>query len=314
MTKQNQQNPFAELRSAFSTFMTGVTIVTSVDDQQQPIGFTANSFTSVSLTPPLILYCVDKSSMHLKHYTEGKRFAINILSEQQQDLAITFSRSVEARFANVAWSLSDLGSPIIEGNSAFFDCEISQVIEAGDHYIVIGKVVNFAYNALQGLGFARGKFFTLGMSEAAVSALTSGIKIKITALIESHGKLLMQKNQSSDQPPYYDLPSFDTLDGKRAMELLKQLLADVSENAEIGFIYSVYHNHAERCQEIFYRCAALSTQSQWGEYIALDALPINQVPDKAIQSILKRYQDEHKLQNYGVYFGDESKGEVHYNR
>ena len=79
-----------KLRQCFGTFMTGVTVVTTIDDKGKPIGFTANSFTSVSLDPPLLLICVDNSSDHIETYSNGSGFVINVLAENQKDLSNRF--------------------------------------------------------------------------------------------------------------------------------------------------------------------------------------------------------------------------------
>ena len=91
------------LRDAFGAFPTGVTVVTAHDPSGQPIGFTANSFTSVSLDPPLLLICLAKSSRNFAAITGSAGFAVNILSETQKDVSNTFARPVEDRFAAVEW-------------------------------------------------------------------------------------------------------------------------------------------------------------------------------------------------------------------
>lgn len=90
-----------QLRDAFGAFLTGVTVVTTINAEGQPIGFTANSFTSVSLDPPLLLVCLAKTSRNYAAVTEAAGFAVNILSEAQKDVSNTFARPVEDRFAAV---------------------------------------------------------------------------------------------------------------------------------------------------------------------------------------------------------------------
>ena len=86
------------LREAFSAYMTGVTVVTTINSQNQPIGFTANSFTSVSLDPPLLLVCLAKTSKKFREMTEAKGFAVNVLAESQKYISNTFASPVEERF------------------------------------------------------------------------------------------------------------------------------------------------------------------------------------------------------------------------
>lgn len=128
------------LRRVFGAFATGVTVVTTVDRSGRPIGLTANSFTSVSLNPPLILFCLDKGSSNLSAFEEGSAFAVNILDAEQQALSARFVSKQEDRFASVPWETWDLQVPILQGVAANLECERHAVIDAGDHRIFIGRV------------------------------------------------------------------------------------------------------------------------------------------------------------------------------
>ena len=131
------------LRDAFGCFMTGVTVVTTLDAAGAPQGFTANSFSSVSLDPPLLLVSLANSSRNLDSFAKGAGFAVNILAEGQKDISATFARPSEDRFASVYWRKGPVGNPLIAGVSAWFDCTLEQAIAAGDHTILIGRVGGF---------------------------------------------------------------------------------------------------------------------------------------------------------------------------
>ena len=103
-----------ELRDAFGAFMTGVTIVTTASDDGKPLGFTANSFSSVSLDPALLLVSIAKTSSNYQTFSTAGHFAINILAEGQKDLSNTFARPSDDRFANVNWHLSANRNPLID--------------------------------------------------------------------------------------------------------------------------------------------------------------------------------------------------------
>ena len=150
-----------KLRQCFGTFMTGVTIVTSKDEQGNPIGFTANSFTSVSLDPPLLLVCIDKKSEQLSAYSHGDGFAINILANNQQDLSNRFAAPVGNRFDGIEWQKSNAGNPLLSDTAAYFDCSMEKTVDAGDHIIIIGRVVECDANGKMGLGYHSGQYFTL---------------------------------------------------------------------------------------------------------------------------------------------------------
>lgn len=159
----NSSNPTdtTALRAAFSAFLTGVTIVTTTDRDAAPRGFTANSFTSVSLDPPLLLFCIGKTSRSLDDFVGAKTFAVNILSDKQQHLSARFATPVEDRFDKVDWYAGPAGSPILQDVCGWFDCETRNVVEAGDHHIIIGEVIGFDHNPQEALGYSRGGYFSL---------------------------------------------------------------------------------------------------------------------------------------------------------
>jgi flavin reductase (DIM6/NTAB) family NADH-FMN oxidoreductase RutF len=126
-------------RRVCSKFATGITVLTLCDANGAPHGMTANSFTSVSLDPPMILVCVDLKARILPHFAAGVRFAVNVLDESQQDLSNTFARNGE-RFQGIDWGPGETGSPILGGVLASLECSVAQIVEAGDHVVVVGKV------------------------------------------------------------------------------------------------------------------------------------------------------------------------------
>ncbi|HUY07364.1 MAG TPA: flavin reductase family protein [Acidimicrobiales bacterium] len=145
-------------RLALGNFATGVTIITSTDDGE-PVGMSANSFTSVSLDPPLVSFCAALTSTTYPRISASERFCVNVLSEFQEDIARTFAQREVDRFANVPFTRSPLGSPVLEGVVAWIDCSIEQEHQAGDHLIVVGRVraLNVEFHRLPLLYF-RGQF------------------------------------------------------------------------------------------------------------------------------------------------------------
>ena len=159
MSNQNKIDP-AQLRQCFGSFMTGITVVTTMDDDT-PIGFTANSFTSVSLDPALLLICIDNASDNLEKFTKAGHFGVNILADDQDDLSGRFASSVENRFSELNWQKTDIGNPELPGCAAFFDCNLETSHVAGDHTILIGRVMACHDTGKDGLGYHRGGYFTL---------------------------------------------------------------------------------------------------------------------------------------------------------
>lgn len=129
-------------RRACGKFPTGVTVTTAVGDDGQPHGITLNSFVSVSLGPPMVLVCIDSRSQMMQYMVAGRYFGINILNDRQQDLSIRFSRSWEERFANVNWYLGLTGAPLLFDVPAVFECRVESVTSAGDHCIILGRVLH----------------------------------------------------------------------------------------------------------------------------------------------------------------------------
>lgn len=129
------------LRNVLGCFVTGVAVVT-VAGEFGPVGVTANSFTSVSLAPPLVLFCVANSSRSLEPIKRAKAFAVNILGKDQERVSRTFAAKIDNRFAEVATCVDTTGSPVLADALAFLDCEVAESFERGDHLIVLGEVVS----------------------------------------------------------------------------------------------------------------------------------------------------------------------------
>jgi flavin reductase (DIM6/NTAB) family NADH-FMN oxidoreductase RutF len=151
-------------RDALAQFTTGVTIVTAIAPDGSPRGFTANSFTSVSLNPPLVLACIDRGAHSYDAFTQGSGFAVNILSQDQRELSQRFASKSAEKFAGVAWSKGATGLPIIDGALAWLECRHWRRVTAGDHVVLIGEVVNLGVNSGQPLAY-------FGSSYGAVAPL-----------------------------------------------------------------------------------------------------------------------------------------------
>ena len=125
-------------RRVLGCFATGVTIVTSIEEDGTLCGLTANSFTSVSLDPPLVLVCLDARSNSLGAIRHSGAFAVNILGEGQRDLSGRFASKLPDKFVEGKWSRAVTGSPTLDGALAWLDCRVERALTAGDHEIVGG--------------------------------------------------------------------------------------------------------------------------------------------------------------------------------
>jgi flavin reductase (DIM6/NTAB) family NADH-FMN oxidoreductase RutF len=128
------------LRQALRRFATGVTIVTTRRDDGVPLGLTVNSFGSVSLDPPLVLWNLSRSSPNLEAFQNAEHFAINLLSHHQMELARRFAAPHTDRFGNLAWHDGLGGAPVIDGSAAVFECSRFAEYPGGDHVIFLGRV------------------------------------------------------------------------------------------------------------------------------------------------------------------------------
>ncbi|MFL6729466.1 MAG: flavin reductase family protein [Sphingomicrobium sp.] len=147
------------LRDALGCFATGVTVVTCLDGEGKPTGLTVNSFTSVSLDPPLLLVCIHKKAASAPALTGAACFAINVLQTGQRPQSITFSARVEDRFDETPWSCGEAGAPILMESLGVFECERFAVYDGGDHHILVGRVVKASFDAsLDPLLFFRGSY------------------------------------------------------------------------------------------------------------------------------------------------------------
>ena len=144
------------LRNVLSKFATGVTIVSTIDDDGKPVGMTANSFTSVSLDPPLVLWNIGINQPSYDIFLNAKGYSVSILSKDQRDICNLFSSSVDNKFNNIDFVLSDNGFPIIQKSLAWFDCLKWNNYPGGDHQILVGEVKNFYANENDPLIFWNG--------------------------------------------------------------------------------------------------------------------------------------------------------------
>lgn len=148
-----------QFRAALGRFATGVTVVTAREaGGGPPVGITANSFASVSLAPPLVLWSAARASLRHAHFTEAPAFAIHVLRDDQIDIANRFTRN-GAGFEGLEFTLSDQGVPLLADALARFECAAETRHEGGDHTIIIGRVLRFE-TSLDGepLVFAHGQY------------------------------------------------------------------------------------------------------------------------------------------------------------
>ena len=147
----------ARFREVLGHFATGVTVVTASFDGE-PVGFTCQAFTSLSLDPPLVALAPAKSSTSWPRIAAAGSFCVNILAEGQEAICRDFAVSGGHKFAGVGWVAGETGLPHLDGVLAWVDCELLMIHDAGDHELVFGKVLDMAVNAGSPLVYYRGGF------------------------------------------------------------------------------------------------------------------------------------------------------------
>jgi flavin reductase (DIM6/NTAB) family NADH-FMN oxidoreductase RutF len=129
----------AKYRQVLGHFPTGVTVITSMHEGA-PVGMAIGSFASLSLEPPQVLFCAGSHSSTWPKVRANGSFCVNILAEDQEDVCRVFASKAPDKFAEIGWKRSGNGSPVIDGVLAYIDCGIENVVDSGDHAIVIGAV------------------------------------------------------------------------------------------------------------------------------------------------------------------------------
>src|SRR5690554_1232422 len=147
-----------EFRSALSTFTTGVTIITTRAENGDPVGITANSFNSVSLNPPMVLWSLDKSAMSLPAFTSNKHWNVHILSVEQEALSGRFASRGEDKFKGLELDTGINNIPLLKNCTARFNCRTAFIYEGGDHMIFVGEVLGFDKSERPPLAFQSGQY------------------------------------------------------------------------------------------------------------------------------------------------------------
>jgi flavin reductase (DIM6/NTAB) family NADH-FMN oxidoreductase RutF len=150
-----------DLRRALGCFATGVAVITTRHRDGRPAGLTINSFTSVSLHPPLVLWSLSLAAFSLPAFHDAEHFAVNLLAADQLELSRRFAAPAIDRFAGVGFAEGLGGAPLLDGAVASFECRTENRYDGGDHVIFLGRVERYRYGEAEPLVFARGRFGTL---------------------------------------------------------------------------------------------------------------------------------------------------------
>ncbi len=287
------------LRDAFGRFATGVTVVTSLQADGTPRGFTANSFTSVSLDPPLLLVCIGKAALSCETFAQADHFNVNILADDQKEISGLFASQSPDKFDIADWHPDAQGVAVIDGALATFSCARHRLVDAGDHLILIGRVLNFETNDGDPLGYYQGGYFDIGLDRALTDAATTG-DISVGAVL-AHGQRLLL---ACGPEGHITLP---------AASSIKELIGNLEAGGltpDLAQLYAVYQVTQDGAQRIVYHGSVSGIPPKGLQFYDLNALPFDQVEDKAELSLLRRYVRENQHGTFGFYHGTAIEGVV----
>ena len=287
-----------ELRAAFARFMTGVTVVTARDSAGEPVGFTANSFTSVSLEPPLLLVCPGRHLSRFDVFESASSFGVSVLAEGQEEVSNLFAGGPGARFSLCGWESGTRGVPLISGRSAGFECRVHDRVEAGDHLILIGRIEAFDGSGERGLGFGPSGYFSLGKEREALSG--RAVRTRASVLLDDGRSIYLTESG--------DLPTAETPAGHDPLAALVNLLAALEIPADPGIVYSIY-DEDDGARRLVFR-AHLPGPAEGLVAHPIRGLSTLEVPDPAMHAMLVRFEIEFLNRSFGLYVGDRRQGDV----
>lgn len=299
-----------EFRTAAGNFMTGITIATTIAPDGSPRGVTANSFTTVSLDPPLVLVCIGRGSRSFAAFDSAGAFAVNVLSSQQRQLSSTFGSKAEDKFAGVDWSPGATGSPIFSGSLSSFDCRLHRKIEAGDHIVLIGEVVGMNRTSGTPLGYFSGNYIDFDMQRETVDA-SAAQGSRFGGLFHHRGDLFFLEKDGRLSLPFAASLGED----HRESGSLLGLLDSLGVEARLSFVYAVFSEGGHDGLTTVYlgEIDSISQPQQTGfRIIREDEIPFDRLAD--FKGMIRRYIRERQEDKFGLFVGTAAKGTVHRTR
>ena len=298
-------------RQALGSFMTGVTVITTRDASGHDRGMTANSFTSVSLDPPLVLFCIDRRAASYEAFTAAPGYVVHILGSHQQELAQAFASKSPEKFSGLQLERSSTGMAVLADAHAVLDCVAHDVVEAGDHAVIIARVEAFAIADQRPLGFYQGKMQSFNTEdELARSATTGASRPCVLWVMETlAGEIALRRDHDETSLPSSSVTAGELDDARLGKVAAQTLGAPVV----IDFLYSVYGSPSDSLTLVYRGRIDPS-----GEGIALSPGHVlvaakdaaETVSDETQRSVLERYVAERGDLSFGIYAGSIETGSI----
>ena len=306
---KNDPEPLSEkdkndLRSAFGTFATGVTVVTTNQKDGVPRGFTANSFSSVSLNPPMLLVCIAKTAQSFEIFRDSKYFAINVLSEKQRAVAGLFSSQRTDKFDLTSWKKGSRDLPLLDSCLAHFVCHKTNFQEIGDHAVMIGLIEDYLHYPGDPLGYFRGDYFSVGLEHSLVNMVNKESNTRVGAILESDRQVLFIKDRENN----LSLPK--TPSNNKSLLGLEDYLKGLNLMFNLDFLYSVYEDQEMNVHMIFYHGKFSGGGNKNTVSLNLEEIPLDRIKNLAERTMIKRYCEEYHHGRFGIYQGNETEGTV----
>jgi flavin reductase (DIM6/NTAB) family NADH-FMN oxidoreductase RutF len=299
MTPDTPIDPKA-LRNAFGAFATGVTVITTRQPDGTPRGFTANSFTSVSLDPPLLLVCLAKTAHSADTFATAPHFAVNILAEDQKAVSGLFASRTPDKFAQCAWTPGPADMPLIDGSLAQFTCASHQLVDAGDHLILIGRIDHFATAEGQPLGYFRGNYFSIGIEKDLAEAAAAAKGSRLGAVLACNGGVLL-KGDGQLSLPLAPKPTLNSLSAK---------LSALGLTPQIDFVYATFDDRTTGGHAVYYHGQVSGPLPLGYRILPLADLAHANIANPAEAAMLHRYAQDFRNGSFSIYHGTETTGQT----
>lgn len=300
MTDSQTLDPRA-LRNAFGAFATGVTVVTTRQPDGTPRGFTANSFTSVSLDPPLLLVCLAKTAHSADTFANAPHFAVNILAEDQKAVSGLFASRAPDKFAQCAWTPGPADMPLIDGALASFTAARHQLVDAGDHLILIGRIEAFSASEGQPLGYFRGNYFSIGIEKDLAEAAAAAKGSRLGAVLACGGGVLLKAEGDQLRLPLAPQPTLDSLTAK---------LTALGLQPQIDFVYATFDDRSTGGHAVYYHGTVTGPLPPGYRILPLADLARAQITNPAEAAMLARYAQDYRNGSFSIYHGTETTGQT----
>lgn len=272
-------------------------MVTTLDGTGAPRGLTANSFTSVSLNPPLLLVCIAKNTGSYSAFAACRDFTIHVLAEEQRWLSELFASKAPDKFDRAEWWLGPLRTPSLPGCLARFECAAAERHDAGDHMILLGRVVAFDLSPGSPLAYGLGGYISLGLTEEAL-ARSHGRAVVTSCIAERNGAVILLQEGGAWRLPF----GWGQAQSGRQVRPVLDLLTDLGLEAEIGFLFSVFEAADGSGLQIVFRAQVLGGHvTPPGREFTESEIPWELLAPMEAAGMLRRFFHELETDQFGIY-------------